>query len=133
MGHSHMLGAFQHLHSVGHLAQTALPRERPPQLALNRDFWVQAAVLFLLLAWLYASILFHLAKQWSHDPNFTHAFFVPAFSLFVLWQDRKRLAHEPVKPSPWGLPIIILALSVLVVGVLGAELFLSRISLLLLI
>jgi exosortase len=36
-------------------------------------------------------------------------------------------------PSSWGLLIVALALFVLVVGVLGAELFLSRISLLLLI
>jgi len=71
--------------------------------------------------------------QWSNDPNFSHGFFVPAFSLFVLWQNRARLARQPVVPSFWGLLIIVFALAVLVVGVLGAELFLSRVSLLLLI
>jgi exosortase len=95
--------------------------------------WWQAASLIFLVGWLYSSILFHLAKQWSNDPNFSHGFFVPAFSLFVLWQDRARLARKPRKPSSWGLLIVIFGLSVLVVGVLGAELFLSRISLLLLI
>lgn len=90
-------------------------------------------MLALLVGWLYSSILFHLAKQWSNDPNFSHGFFVPAFSLFVLWQDRTRLAGEPREPSSWGLLIVAFALSVLVVGVLGAELFLSRVSLLLLI
>jgi len=87
----------------------------------------------LLVGWLYWSILVHLVKEWTNNPNFSHGFFVPAFSLFVLWQDRARLTQEPAKPSSWGLPIIAFALSVLVVGVLGAELFLSRISLLLLI
>jgi len=38
----------------------------------------------------------------------------------------------PRSPSLWGLPIIVLGLITLVVGVLGAELFLSRTSLLLL-
>jgi exosortase len=90
-------------------------------------------VLVLLVGWLYGSILFHLAKQWSNDANFSHGFFVPAFSLFVLWQHRATLAREPRNPSSWGLLIVAFALSVLVVGVLGAELFLSRISLLLLI
>jgi exosortase len=118
---------------VGHLAQTAALPERPPQLALNRDWWWQTAVMFVLIVWLYWSILFHLAKQWSNDANFSHGFFVPAFSLFVLWQDRARLARQSYEPSLWGLLIILFALSVLVVGVLGAELFLSRISLLLLI
>jgi exosortase len=88
---------------------------------------------FLSIGWLYWSILLHLAKQWSNDANFSHGFFVPAFSLFVLWQDRERLAREPRTPSSWGLPIVVFALAVLIAGVLGAELFLSRISLLLLI
>jgi len=90
-------------------------------------------VLVLLVAWLYWSILFHLAKQWSSDANFSYAFFVPACSLFILWRDRVRLAQQPRVPSSWGLLIVAFALFVLVVGVLGAELFLSRISLLLLI
>ena len=118
---------------MGQLAQTAALPERPAQPALNRDLWWQPALLALLIGWLYASILFHLAKQWSNDANFSHGFFVPAFSLFVLWQTRTRIASEPREPSSWGLLIIIFALAVLVVGVLGAELFLSRISLLLLI
>jgi exosortase len=118
---------------VGYLTQTASLPERTPQAALKRDFWWQGAVLVLCVGWLYSSILFHLAKQWSNDANFSHGFFVPAFSLFVLWRNRARLAREPRDPSWWGLLIVAFALSVLVVGVLGAELFLSRISLLLLI
>jgi len=118
--------------AVSYLAQTASLPERPPQPALNRDWW-PSLILLLLIAWLYWSILFHLAKQWSNDPNFSHGFFVPLFSLFVLWQDRKRLARQSCKPSSWGLLIVTFALSVLIVGVLGAELFLSRVSLLLLI
>jgi exosortase len=118
---------------VSYFAQTASLPERPPQPALNRELWWQAAAVFLLIGWLYSSILFHLAKQWSNDPNFSHGFFVPAFSLFVLWQDRDRLAREPRDPSSWGLLIVVFALVVLVAGVLGAELFLSRVSLLVLI
>jgi exosortase len=102
-------------------------------LAQKSNLWWQAAVLALLIGWLYWSILFHLAKQWSNDANFSHGFFVPAFSLFVLWQNRTRIASEPREPASWGLLIIVFALAVLVIGVLGAELFLSRISLLLLI
>jgi exosortase len=118
---------------VSYFAQTASLPERPPQPALNRESWWQAAIVFLLIGWLYSSILFHLGKQWSNDSNFSHGFFVPVFSLFVLWQDRDRLAREPRDPSSWGLLIVLFALVVLVAGVLGAELFLSRVSLLLLI
>jgi exosortase len=88
--------------------------------------------LVVLVAWLYSAILYHLVGQWWQDPNFSHGFFVPLFSAFVLWQDRFRLARLAVNPSSWGLLIAVGALSVLVLGVMGAELFLSRVSLLLL-
>jgi exosortase len=88
--------------------------------------------LALLVAWLYYSIVSSLVLQWWKDPNFSHGFFVPAFSAFLLWQDRRRLAALPRSPSWWGLPIILISLSVVIVGVLGAELFLSRVSLILL-
>jgi exosortase len=86
-----------------------------------------------LIGWLYSSILYHLVGQWWQDPNFSHGFFVPLFSAFVLWQDRSRIASLPVIPSSWGLLIVAGALCVLILGVMGAELFLSRVSLLLLI
>lgn len=118
---------------MSHSAQTVSLPERPPELVPNWNLWWQTAVLLVLIGWLYSSILLHLAKQWMSDPNASHGFFVPAFSLLVLWQNRARLARLPRQPSSWGLPIVAFALLVLVVGVMGAELFLSRVSLLLLI
>jgi exosortase len=76
--------------------------------------------------------LIHLVRQWWHDPNFSHGFFVPAFSGFVVWQGRSHLAQIPLKPSWTGAGIVALALAVLVVRQTGAELFLARFSLLLL-
>ncbi len=86
-----------------------------------------------LVAWLYAPVLAKLAQQWWTDPNFSHGFFVPAFSLYVVWQDRERLRAVSPDPSSWGLPLILFSLCTLILGVLGAELFLSRVSLIFLI
>jgi exosortase len=94
--------------------------------------WWQWAILAGLTLWLYFSVLTHLVGQWWTDPNFSHGFFVPAFSLYVLWKDREQISTVPVRPSWWGVVIFIIGLAVLVVGKLGAELFLSRTSLLLL-
>jgi len=88
----------------------------------------QLVVLLLLVAWLYSSILLHLVFQWRDDANFSHGFLVPPFALFVLWHERKRLRGISIKPSSWGLAVIGFSLSVLVLGVLGAELFLARVS-----
>lgn len=90
----------------------------------------QIAVLATFAVWLYFQTMFHLAAQWAHDPNFSHGFFVPAFSAFVLWQERRRIFSLPLHPSWSGLAVLTLALALLVTGQLGAELFLARVSML---
>jgi len=115
-----------------------LAQAEPVSRALPQPFWKQSrawecALLLALIGWLYISVLLHLVGQWWDDPNFSHGFFVPAFALYLLLQDRERLRAIQPAPSFWGLPIVILAMSTLVLGVFGAELFISRMSLLVLI
>ena len=92
----------------------------------------QLLVLSGIILWLYRSILIHLVGQWWHDPNFSHGFFVPLFSALVIWQERQRLSELPLRPSWSGLSVTALAMCILVVGQMGAELFLSRFSLVIL-
>ena len=105
----------------------------------------QGAVLLLLIAWLYLfqgsphlfrdSIFVRLFLQWvgpQSDANFQHGIFVPLFALFVLWQDRKHWLSVPPTPSWAGLAVVVLGLIMLLLGVFGAELFFSRVSLLVL-
>jgi exosortase len=90
----------------------------------------QILILAGLCLWLYWSTLGHLIGQWWHDPNFSHGFFVPLFSAFVIWQDRNRLLKLVPSPSWYGLIVIALALCIFILGRMGAELFLARSSLL---
>lgn len=90
----------------------------------------QISALAALLLWLYASTLAHLAGQWWNDPNFSHGFFVPLFAAFVVWQDRSRLTRLALRPSWAGLGLLAIAMVTLIVGRMGADLFLSRLSLL---
>jgi exosortase len=111
--------------------QTAPPiarRDSPP--SLSGLPW-QLGILTALTLWLYWSTLAHLVGQWWQDPNFSHGFFVPLFSAFVVWQERSRFARLPLRPSWSGLLVLALGMCVLIVGQMGAELFLSRSSLLL--
>jgi exosortase len=92
-----------------------------------------AVTLLTLGIWLYGPVLIRLVRQWWSDPNFSHGFFVPVFAAFVVWQNRTRLRAIQPKPSMWGLPVIVISLAMLLVGTFGAELFLSRVSFILLI
>ena len=117
---------------------SSLAQTEPPTAHAARSGLFGSAPLWriLLLAglslWLYGSTIAHLVAQWWHDPNFSHGFFVPLFAAFVVWQERDRLALLPLRPSWLGLPILLAALALALLGQLGAEIFTSRLSLLLL-
>jgi exosortase len=117
---------------VSQLVQTesSIPRAAS-SLEEGVPIW-QWALLAALSLWLYWPTLARLVGQWWHDPNFSHGFFVPLFSAFVLWQERDRLSRVESEPSWSGLAIMLFAVVLLMVGQMGAELFLARFSLLVL-
>lgn len=115
---------------LSQVLQSEPPTARPPASGPKPPPLWQIAFLAALLLWLYFPTLTHLVGQWWSDPNFSHGFFVPLFSAFVIWQERSRLASLNLKPSMWGLFFLVFGLCVLMLGQLGAELFLSRLSLL---
>jgi exosortase len=93
---------------------------------------VWTAILSGALILLYAPILAHLVGQWWSDPDYGHGFFVPLFSGYVVWRLRGRWMKSEIKPSNFGLLVMFGAIGLLFVGSLGAELFTSRFSLLVL-
>lgn len=110
--------------------QVAARGERTREAAqLSQWIWPGIA-LAVVLVFLYHGILVYLVHQWWTDPNYSHGFIVPFFSAFLIWKDRKRLAAIEPQPSLTGLLIIAFGAAVLIFGVLGAELFTSRTSLL---
>jgi exosortase len=79
---------------------------------------------------LYQDVLVKLAHDWATDDNYSHGFLIVPLALYFAWQRREALALSRRRPSLLGLPIIVGSIAVMVVGVLGAELFLTRISML---
>ncbi len=92
--------------------------------------WWQGASILLLIGWLYVPVVIRLVTQWNNDPNAGHGFFVPAFALFVLWKNRNELKKVQAVPSWNGLYLILAGLALLILGDYVAELYLSRVSLL---
>jgi len=120
------------LEPVSQLAQTEAATSHPPSARVIPPLYWQIAILVALSLWMYWGTLVHLVHQWVSDQNFSHGFFVPLFSAFVIWQDRQRLARIQSRPAWSGLVVLAAGLSVLSVGRMGAEPFLERFSLLLL-
>ena len=95
-----------------------------------RPFGWQGLLLVAVLFALYVPVLRILVDQWYRDPDYSHGFLVPLLSAFLIWQRRDKLRQIPVRPSFWGMVIVLMGLGLLVLGSLGAELFLARFSLL---
>ena len=91
-------------------------------------WWWGGAALLIAIAFLYRGIFFALVKDWWTDPDLSHGFVVPVIAAYVVWQRRQTLANLPLKPSWWGLGVMAGALGILLLGIFGAELFLSRSS-----
>jgi exosortase len=96
------------------------------------DWIVWPSVLLVLTCILYAPILKQLFIQWWSDPDYGHGFFVPLISAYVLWHQRARWVKSEVKPSNFGFLGVVGGVVLLLGGSLGAELFTSRFSLLVL-
>jgi exosortase len=95
--------------------------------------WFAAVSLSTLVVILYAPVLGSLARQWWGDPNYGHGFFVPLFAGYVLWAERDRWSVQPFFPSNFGFAIMLFAIALRILGMLGAELFVARLSLVILI
>jgi len=93
-----------------------------------KPFGWQGLLLIAVLIVLYAPVLKVLVRQWYTDADYSHGFLVPFLSAYLIWQRRDKLAQVVRLPSNWGLVVVFGSLGVLFLGSLGAELFLTRIS-----
>ena len=79
---------------------------------------------------LYWPVLVRLWEAWATDDNYSHGYLIVPLAAYFVWERRIRLLALP--PQPWnaGILVVLAGLSVLLAGLLGAELFLTRASML---
>jgi exosortase len=97
--------------------------------SIDRRNLVLVVALAAAVALMYSGVLTSLARQWASDDNYSHGFFVIPLALYFAWHRRSALATAPVQPGIFGLILIAGSLLVWAAGLLGAELFLTRVSL----
>ena len=93
-----------------------------------RGLAITLTLVTLVLA-LYWKILPAWVTQWWDDPNYSHGFLVPLFSLYVIWRGRAALAALPRHGNLLGIVIVLLGVGFRYLGDLGADNFLMRSSL----
>ena len=92
----------------------------------------QPVAIAAALAFLYFTVILKLGNDWWHDENYSHGLLIPFIIGFILWQERRRFNEPDPRPALWfgaiGIGISLLALWA---GTAGAELFVQRASLVL--
>jgi exosortase A len=89
------------------------------------------AALAVALVALYWNVVPHLVEQWAAEEDYTHGFLILPISLYIVWEKRQELKKLTPEPSLAGAGLLALGLFTLLLGAVGAELFLQRSSLIL--
>ena len=99
--------------------------------ALRGHLW-KILALTAALAFAYATVLGKLGQDWWSDENYSHGLLIPVIIGYILWSQRERFARAAGSPAAvFGVASVLLALIALWAGTAGAELFIQRISLVL--
>ena len=93
------------------------------------QFALGSALIFLLMAAIYYQVLGKLVIDWWQLPDFSHGFLVPIFAAYLVWDKRTVVRDTRIAPSWNGIAVMALGIAVLLLGIYGSELFLSRVSL----
>lgn len=75
---------------------------------------------------LFHNTIIHLVHDWSTDDNFSHGFFIPLISAYMIWCNKERLQAIVLKPFNLGILLIFAGMFFHTVGNIGAELFTMR-------
>ena len=80
------------------------------------------------LTGLYYKIVVGLIGDWATNDNYSHGFFIPLISLYMIYTIRSELQKYTIRPANWGLLFLIAGLGQLLVATAGSEFFLQRTS-----
>src|SRR5215831_1028728 len=113
------------------IASTAELGKNGPLAALvgkDRFLWLKVSLVAGLVVALYFRVLPDLAMDWWNDPGSSHGMLIPPFALYIAWVRRSLTLAQPAVPDARGLWLTVFACVMLLVGILGAEFFLTRTS-----
>ena len=90
--------------------------------------WVQLGVLAGLVVALYYQVVPAMVRIWLNDPGYSHGLLIPPLALYIAWNHRSQIFAEPASTDTRGLWLTAASCFVYLIGKLGAEFFLMRVS-----
>jgi exosortase D (VPLPA-CTERM-specific) len=81
--------------------------------------WVLNAIIALLVILAYEKDLWQLVSIWASKPEYSHGFFIPVISFFLIWHQREHLKLIGLRGSWTGVLVVMLGISLLIAGKLG--------------
>jgi exosortase len=117
-----------------HPAATSFPRVSvywnclALQSAKDKDYLLAFGAVTVAMLIVYWGVIYELVRAWYTDDNYSHGFFIVPLAAYFAWERRAMFASKPIKSSAFGLVVVAISLVMLVGGTLGAELFLTRVS-----
>ena len=95
--------------------------------------WLPLSILVLCFATLYHHVFIKMVQDWMTNDDYSHGFFIPLITCYLIRQQKENLSKILIKPSNIGIIILSSGLSVFLIASIGAELFLMRFSMLIVI
>lgn len=80
------------------------------------------------LAIAYHQVIPKLVRDWRDNDDYSHGFLIVPLIGYLVWQRRQALRTAVARPVAGGLLVVLLGVVMLAAGLLGAELFISRVS-----
>jgi exosortase len=74
------------------------------------------AILAGAILWALWPVMAAMVERWSDDPRYAHGYLVPLFSLALFWMRRPQKIATELKPTNWGLLLIVLGGAVQLIG-----------------
>jgi exosortase len=97
---------------------------------MNKKNTAGLLLLAVSFAYLYYHVIQQLIRDWSIDDNYSHGFLIVPLALFFVWERRAKLKAAAQVPSFWGAIVVVWSIALLLAGILGSELYLTRVSIL---
>jgi exosortase len=89
-----------------------------------RRWWLLIAAFAIV----YGHTLPSLFREWWTNDDYAHGLFTPFAIAYLVYQRREQLFSIPLSPTKIGFFLVLISQLILLVGFLGAEFFLQRIS-----